>query len=513
MGILGGLGWMASHRQGAALPMWLGGPPARPNIVIIDIDTLAVDHVGATRQGVPVTPEIDALAARGVRFSTAVSQAGWTLPALSSLLTGTLPVPSEVDGGAVPWRQRGARDIPEILQLYGYTTAVFWGKTLPGAMSEAMSRSFSFVSVPRGPMSVPPTGEVVGWLSAPPAEPFFLYVHDIDLHQPWSYRDQAYPFDVLTAKGPHYPDIYNEFRDRLDEEGAQAATIAHYDSVLTLYDAAVGRIVDAIEAADLADHTVILVTSDHGEDFFEHAIVDHGLLYDTNLRIPLILVDPRAKAGARVVDTPVQAVDIAPTVLALAGIPADVQMHGQSLTGFLTGPAAEGAPAYEERAAFGMSDGCHVSWRTREWKLILRDGRMREDRSWYAAGGENNVRVSLADFARTHLPADPPLPDCSDPVRRPRDLMGIVAPFSPSPAETLVELYDIAADPREQTNLVQRRPDVASALMAPLLARVAERRSAVAGAPAEPLAPAQVRAIRDQGYWGFIDRGGAGTDP
>ena len=180
-----GVGWVGAHREPGGRLLEAPESSARPNFLMIDIDTLAFDHVGAIREGQPVTPVIDALGARGVRFTRAMSQSGWTLPALSSVLTGALPVPSEVEDGAVPWRPRGARDLPEILQLYGYNTAVFWGRTLPGPLSNAMSQSFGFVSMPRGPLMTPPTVEEVDWLAQGPAEPVFLYVQQIDLHQPW----------------------------------------------------------------------------------------------------------------------------------------------------------------------------------------------------------------------------------------------------------------------------------------------------------------------------------------
>lgn len=512
VGVILAIGWFVTFRASEVTPR-AAEATTRPNFLMIDIDTLAFDRVGAVREGQPVTPVIDSLAARGVRFTLAMSQAGWTLPALSSVLTGALPVPSELEDGAVPWRPRGARDLPEILTIYGYSTAVFWGKTLPGPMSNAMSPSFGFVSMPPGALTTPPTGEILRWLGEGPAQPFFLYVHDIDLHQPWPYREMAYPFAAADApaRGPHYRDIYNEFLRQFDETGAQAETLAHYDSVLNLYDAAVGRILDGLQKAGLADDTIIVLTSDHGEDFFEHAAVDHGLLYDSNIHIPLIVVDPHAKAGPHVVDTLVQAVDIAPTVLALAGIPADAAMDGQPLTSLLAGQG----PPYDERPVFSMSDGCHVSWRTRAWKLLLRDGRTREDRSWYPAGGANGVKRSLADVAQALLSPDVPLPDCSqaDAAHRPRDLMGVAAPFAPSPREMLVELYDLVADPHELTNVVDQRSDVVAALLPPLLRRLAQRREAMAGAPATTLRPDQVQEIRDQGYWGFVDHGTAGGGP
>lgn len=454
---------------------------ARPNILVVDIDTWSA-VIPTDPAEPPLMPNIDALAARGTRFTRAYSHSGWTLPALASLLTGSYPLPIEIADDQSSWRAPGTHDAGELLGLYGYTTAVFWGDTLPS--HSALSANFQTVSSGK-------TGaDVLEWLDTAP-EPFFAYVHEIDLHDPDAMKGSG---ASLADPGHGYQGLYTSLvRDRGDE-AARKATLARYRENLRRYDARVGAMVEALE--DRRERTVILLTSDHGEDFFDHSVMDHGLLTDTVLHVPLVWVDP-FRPGPATVDTVVQGSDITPSLLARAGIPADRQMDGQSL--FPT-------EAYAERAVFSLSDGCHASLRGGGRKLIVRDGRPRPDRTWHPAGGDNGVRVSLTTFAAENG-ITAPLPDCS------KGVMKRPGPGAPrraggaTPDDLLLELYDLATDPGERTNLVAERPAEAKALLTPLLELLADGRAAQSGAPRERLDPAQLQKIREQGYWEFVAPG------
>ena len=101
----------------------------RPNILLIDVDSWSWDHVSVQTNGVSNTPNFDAIAARGVKFTHAFAHSGWTGPSIHVLLTGQLPVPTAGTEASVQWRAKGARDLPEILGYYGYHSEVFWGVT------------------------------------------------------------------------------------------------------------------------------------------------------------------------------------------------------------------------------------------------------------------------------------------------------------------------------------------------------------------------------------------------
>lgn len=478
-------------------PASLPDPERPPNFLIIDIDTLTADRVGSLRDGVSITPVIDGLASRGARFSEAFSQAGWTLPAVSSVLTGSLPVALNMEDGGVSWRGAGVRDLPEILGLYGYTTIAFWGNTLPGPLSDVMFGTFGSVSY-RKTKQEWPTTELIRWLATSPKEPFFAMVHEIDLHDPSAMGEIAYPYDTPDSRAPtpSYERLFHNLAARVGEDQAREVVYARYEGVLHVYDAALGRVLAELQRDGRDARTVVVVTSNHGEDFFDHAIVDHGLLYDTTLRVPLVVMDPATPTPGRVVDTLVQSVDLAPTVLARAGIPADRTMDGRSMMSLL----GHDAVAYEERPLFSLSERCHVSLRHGGRKLILRPAKDPPQRRWWKpAGGENAVRIPLTDFVARFGPADAPLPTCP------------ATGAGENAGDPLVELYDLTVDPGERKNLALERPEEASRMLRSLLVLLQERAEAAQAAPSSRIVPEAEQKIREQGYWGMMNPG-AGDD-
>jgi hypothetical protein len=280
-----------------------------------------------------------------------------------------------------------------------------------------------------------------------------------------------------------------------------------YDANLRRYDRRVGRLLATLRRTGLDRRTVVVLVSNHGEDLFLHAYADHGQLYDTVLRIPLVIADPAAPDPGRVVSAVVQSVDVAPTILARAGAAPAVRMVGQSLLPHLG--LAEGR--VPDRPVFSLTDGCNASLRTNGWKLLVRDDDPRVD--WHglveAGGVEAPERVDLRTFLDAHTVTDLTLPSCADDptVRRnagaqPMATGGITA--SSVRSGLYVELFDLAADPRESVNLARQRPEVAVPLVRDLLVWLAARRAAGDAAAREPLTDAQVRRLREQGYWGFV---------
>jgi arylsulfatase A-like enzyme len=489
----------------------LGEPVSRPpNVLVIDIDTLSYDHVGVQKNGVTTTPHIDALAERGVRFTHAFSHSGWTLPALSASFSGRLSVPVRMEGGGNSWRQPGTRDFAEILSYYGYHNTAFWGSTLMREMASSISSGFASHSASRSadqamstPSSAgfsPPTQQVLDFLGGAPQEPFLAFVHDIDLHRALAF-DTVDADDPLAdasawAGGQQYLDIYRTLAAEKGAAEAQVAIIEHYDRMLSKYDERVGQMLTALDKAGLTDHTVIVVTSDHGDDFFLHADVDHGLLYDSTTRVPLILVDPRASAKGVVVDDVVQSVDLAPTLLELAGIQPDAQMDGRSLSSFLGYRAAK----YTSRPVFSLSDACHASWREGGLKLILRDhaaGRV----AWHPATEDPAQVLSVLPFLDARQLTDVTLPLCTSLQRGGQGAAVSVG------ERAFLELYDLEADPDEQRSIAADRPDDVARLLRKLLATLntySGAQSAIGGSTGTPYTSEQVQAMKAQGYWGFV---------
>ncbi len=483
-------------------------PPSRPNFLVIDVDTMSWDHVGVDDAGVSRTPNLDALATRGTRFTHAYSHAGWTLPELHALLTGRRPQPLRATEGGLRWRSDLARDMPQVLSYYGYRSVAFFGDTLDIGMAGTLSKQFEIRSAaPRRPAGARPipsgnpgTAEVVAFLESSPSTPFFAFVHDADLHRPDVFlpiaADDPLAIEMSAAPGADYTDLYVAARARLGDEGAKRAVTAHYHGVVRQYDARVGRLVSALDHAGLAGNTVVVVTSDHGDDFFEHAEVDHGLLYDSTIRVPLVIAAPGQAAPGRVVDTVVQGMDLAPTVLSLAGAALDVTMDGRSLR-----PLLDGAPGYSPRPVLALSDPCNAAWRDQGRKLIVRNPATAH-RHWYPAPGPApSVRTLLAAANVTDLAP----PDCTQPAK------GAGRPAVGASADDLqVELYDLAADPGERTNLANERPEDVVAMLRLLLPALAGAESSAASGSSERLDPDQVRRLQQDGYWSFVSQGAPG---
>jgi choline-sulfatase len=284
-------------------------PHAR-NLVLITIDTLRADHVGAYGYARGRTPTLDGLAGRGARFDRAYAAAPITLPSHATLLTGRYP-PGH---GARDNGMRIAASIPTIastLRAQGFRTAAFVA-AFPLDHQFGLDRGFEVYSdrLGRGadgkPANERPASQVVdeaiAWLRTLPAGPnlpsapaFFLWVHFFEPHAPYGNPSSGRPA-----------------MERYDEEIATA-------------DREAGRLLTAIGPA-LAD-SVIVATGDHGEAFGEHGEYAHSIfVYDTTLRVPLIIVPPQTASrrgtgdfAARVVGDPVTLADIAPTVMRMLG--------------------------------------------------------------------------------------------------------------------------------------------------------------------------------------------------
>jgi arylsulfatase A-like enzyme len=342
-----------------------GEPPRRPDVVLITVDTLRADRVGATGGPAGVTPAIDELARGGAVFLDATAHVPLTLPSHASILTGRYPVAHGVhDNNGFTL---GA-DVPTLATLLhgaGYHTAAFVSSfVLRGATG--LSRGFdryddrfqgagrarvTTASLERRAADV--ARDVTQWLAAAP-HPFFLWVHFYDPHAPYD------PPPAFAAR----------FAGRL------------YDGEVATADFGVGSVIGAVPAATRGN-TLIVVTADHGESLGEHGESEHGiLLYDATLHVPLVIRGPGVGAGIRV-DRQVRHVDLLPTIADLAGIQRPAVLDGVSLAPLLRGSTAvatrsannnsnEAPPSYAE-SRFGE---LHFGWRPirslrdGEWKYI-----------------------------------------------------------------------------------------------------------------------------------------------
>ncbi|MGE5838080.1 MAG: sulfatase-like hydrolase/transferase [Acidobacteriota bacterium] len=339
----------------AALAIWMAtrlagrSESSRVNILLVTIDTLRWDHVGAYGDSRAATPVLDSLARRGAKFETAVAHVALTAPSHASMLTGLIPPRHGV-------RDNGAFALPANLQTLasrfaeaGYDTAAF-------VSGFPLDRRFGFSTgfavyddwLPRGPgagsrayverRADDTTTRVLGWIDGRAqsnrdpgsVRPWFLWVHYFDPHAAYE------PPPEFAARFPDRP----------------------YDGEIAFVDAQLGRLVQRLDQGGDLARTIVLVTADHGESLGEHGEQTHGtFVYDATLRVPLIVAGPGISAGTtlRVV---ARGVDVMPTLLDLAGIRIDAGLDGRSLRPALGGQSMPDASVYLE----GLVAERHLGW-------------------------------------------------------------------------------------------------------------------------------------------------------
>lgn len=320
--------------------------PPGPNVVLITVDTLRADGVGCYGNPRAQTPVLDSLAHEGVRFERVVAHVPLTVPSHAAILTGTYPMWNQVRD----WSDAGLSDsIPTLAEIFkrrGYSTAAFVSAFVLDSMW-GLDRGFDLYDDEFGPAAYKviqrqslerPAEKTIdralAWLGGSAREPFFLWVHLYDPHAPYN---------------PPEP-----FRSRFREHP--------YDGEIAYADQQLGRLMEALKARHSYDRSLIVLTSDHGEAFGEHQEHQHGFfIYNPTILVPLIVKFPQGLPTPHKTVTPVvNTVDIAPTLVQSAGLPAgdSRSFQGKSLLTLIErGSEQAGRYGYSEslypRNAFG----------------------------------------------------------------------------------------------------------------------------------------------------------------
>jgi len=325
---------------------------ARPDrILLVTVDTLRADHVGSYGSVSAHTPQMDTVAAQGVRFAEAISPAPLTLPAHASILTGLDPPAHGVRHNSIHRLADDLPTLPERMREAGYATAAFVGSLVLDRRF-GLARGFDHYDDRMGSRRSARVGfaerradrvvdAVLAWLESAP-ERFFLWVHFYDPH---SRYDPPRGFASAFASRP-------------------------YDGEIAFADAQLGRLLAALGPD--ASRQLVVVTSDHGESLGEHGEATHSyLVYDATQRVPLLLRGPGLPAGLAV-EVPVRLLDLAPTLLELAGAPGLGAVEGRSLLPLVAGRDLEPRSAYLETLATQLDLGWSplVGLRAGGWKYI-----------------------------------------------------------------------------------------------------------------------------------------------
>lgn len=368
------------------------------NIILYVMDCLRADHVGVLGYGRNTTPVLDRLAAEGIVFSRAYAQSGWTAPSAASLFSGQYPGRTGIRkmrdplNREIPW-------LPEILRSYGYKTAGFSGVYQVSRLRgfdrgfntfrdvfkdpEAIARCRARGQDTRGndyclPLSEDLHIEALRWLDEHAAggddfDPFFMLIWSIDTHEPFRqpevYNIDADPAYAGPVDGRGRP--FSRVRNRRDLQHL----IDLYDGSLRYQDEKLGEFLQALGERDLLDETLIVIMGDHGEMFFEHGVAGHGKFpWEEELTVPLIMRYPQALPQGGKYEGIVQLIDVAPTVLDIAGFEEEPRFCGRSLRPIFEEERDETHEAVLLEIPFPFhEEECARVVRTREWKYIEYD--------------------------------------------------------------------------------------------------------------------------------------------
>lgn len=471
-----------------------GGKPSpqespRPGrVILISVDTLRADRLNAYGyKARRVSPAMDRLAQEGILFEDHVSAAPWTTPSHMSLFTGLSPTAHGITRPFKVMLQELLEDqgferlsgerptLAEVLSKAGLRTAAFTGGvTLDGRMG--FDRGFEKYHTFMGKLNERRVSRLLTWIRRNRDAPFFVFWHTFEVHAPYLHGD--FLGDVLPpAEARSLHDALGSIAGRRSDaiELRPAKDLMHERRVYTrdvtsaLYDGGIlsmdrwlTRLFDELKALRLYDETLIVLTSDHGEQLGEKAGAAgngsrdgdfygiHGnTLYDELLRVPLIIKLPGVQHSGKRVSSISRTIDIMPTMLDVLGLPTPPQLQGESLR-----------PSWE-RPGRKTGEAISESLSTRNEGKSVREGPYKYIVSMTTA--EVNAH------GRATIPARP----------------------------SLVELYDLATDPGEKTNLIKKpgMAKVVTRLDALLRRRVAERVGRSSSVPIDPEALEQLRAL------------------
>lgn len=373
----------------------------RPNIILISIDTLRSDHLGCYGHQWDISPNIDKLATRGVLFRNALAQSPWTLPSHMSILTSLYPSVHMANSKENNRLSEERVCLAEILKKAGYRTAAFvdggWLNHKFG-----YSQGFDIYDDQAGRIATI-NKKAIQFIEDHFEEEFFLFMHVYDVHGP--YKSPS-PYNEMYYDG-NKEDPHNHSMDFIQEIGFNRNYLklagitdinyvrSSYAGGVTYVDNELGKLFAALEAVKSFDNTLVIFLSDHGESLFEHHVyIGHGIfLYDTEVKIPLIIKPPKKQYKNRQIREQVESIDVMPTILELLGLPEGKEAQGKSLVKLMKDQKA----ARKDSRAFGESSntGFTAFVRTNKWKYI---SPMKREMKELIQGLEPSDKVDLSKY-------------------------------------------------------------------------------------------------------------------
>lgn len=349
--------------------------PEAPNVLLLVLDTVRALSLSAYGHARPTSPFLAELAAQGVQFDRAIAPSPWTLPSHATMFTGryphelsagwstpldeTFPTLAERLGEAGYFSAGVAANLRYVSYEFGLSRGFTRFRDYDVSIdemwrtSELTNRLVAFLQRRQGSL-IGPGRQDAARISARLLEqlehrgdrPFFAFANFYDAHAPYA---AVPPYDTL---------FLNRRPTRIDPAGVHptpqevSELLAAYEASIRMLDDQLRRFFDALRSRGLLDNTIVVVTSDHGEEFDEHGHMDHGhTLYAPSLHVPLIVVAPERVPAGRVVTSPVTLRDLPATILHLTGAPAALALPGRTLAESWGNPAPAAAATDEPGAS------------------------------------------------------------------------------------------------------------------------------------------------------------------
>jgi len=404
---------------------------AMPNILLFTVDACRPDHFGCYGYNRNTTPNIDKLAKEGVLFTHAFSQSAWTTPGMISIFTSLYPPTHGVDAKDRTLRE-DVLTLPKVLKWNGYVVPV-----LPKFVDIQNYWHLGFDVVDKERFQAEEGEDLLKLLEAYKDQKFFIWYHYHGLHLPYNPQnpyDKIFQEDIFSGISADTEAISLVKMKSVIKNSSisfnsidRKVIVALYDGQVRQFDDYMGQLTEKMKKWGILDNTVIIITSDHGEELFEHGFIGHAStslnakLYDEIIHIPLIIWWPK-KIKHRVADELVQQIDVMPTILDILGLPIPEEVQGYSLVPSIQGKRANNLrPVFCETILGGYQSTKEMEEirlrcvRTKEWKLIYTN----TPRHDLNSEGVNNGKY---------------------------------------------ELYNLSNDPKEERNIFENHPEVAKEL-------------------------------------------------
>ena len=384
-------------------------PKRRPNVLVYLIDTLRADHTSLHGYAKDTTPFLKKLGSQGIVFDDCVVQSTWTKPSVASMMTSLYSVTHGIfrETDMIP---KGASTLAEHLRGAGYVTASIVANPFAGRMT-GLDRGFDYVDEfpavqryesddQRATDSASVNALAMPWIEEHHDEPFFLYAHSTDPHAPYRPPAGMEAKFADPTQTPEFDRQYHELwsirrmggavfsREECVQKGFDPAhyirnAAERYDGEIANNDKNIELLVQKLKKLGILDNTIVIVVSDHGEEFMEHGWTGHGFsLYQEQTHGIFLMWNPQWFPKPRRVADPVQLIDLMPTILDLLHIPVQGVVQGQSLVPLAVGqPFERKAPVMSSRIPQSATSPEPVPENlTRtfarfdsQWKLIYRD--------------------------------------------------------------------------------------------------------------------------------------------